>query len=76
MKLTRLTLANFTVFSDAAFEFAPGVNVFIGENGTGKSHVLKLVYALTEATRRFASGQRLEDGMAPALDNLVRGMRT
>ena len=57
MRVTRLTLHGFTVFHDAEFVFAPGVNVLIGENGTGKSHVLKLVYALTEAARRFAAGE-------------------
>lgn len=74
MKLTRIALHEFTVFHDAALDIAPGANVLIGENGTGKSHVLKLVYALTEATRRFASGQGLEDGSEKALDHLVRGM--
>ncbi|KYG07071.1 hypothetical protein BE21_31215 [Sorangium cellulosum] len=74
MKLTRLTLSEFTVFSDATFDFAPGVNVLIGENGAGKSHILKLVYALTEAARRLAAGQGLEGGVEPKLDNLVRGM--
>lgn len=74
MQLTRLTLKNFTVFQDAVFEFAPGVNVQIGENGTGKSHVLKLIYSLTEAVRRFHGGQGLETGTVPTLDNLVRGM--
>ncbi|HEU4412559.1 MAG TPA: AAA family ATPase [Polyangiaceae bacterium] len=74
MKATRLTLRQFTVFENATFEFAPGVNVFIGENGTGKSHVLKLVYALTEAARRFAAGQGLEGGVAATLEHLVRGM--
>lgn len=51
MKLQRLRLHRFTAFEDAAFEFAPGVNVFIGENGAGKSHVLKLAYAIQEALR-------------------------
>ena len=75
MKLELLTLKGFTVFDGATtVDFAPGVNVFIGENGTGKSHVLKLVYALTEATRRHASGQGLEGGMEAALDSLVRSM--
>jgi len=40
-----LHLENFTVFSDCAFNFVPGVNVFVGENGTGKTHVLKALYA-------------------------------
>lgn len=46
----RLVLENFTAFSHAEFEFGPGVNVIVGENGTGKTHVLKALYA---ASRSF-----------------------
>ena len=41
----RLTLQNFTAFSDETFHFAPGINVLIGENGAGKTHVMKALYA-------------------------------
>lgn len=41
-----LHLRNFTAFQDAAFEFVPGVNVFVGANGTGKTHVMKALYAV------------------------------
>ncbi len=51
MKVERLQVRNFTVFEQADFEFASGINVFIGENGTGKSHVLKLIYALLKGVR-------------------------
>jgi energy-coupling factor transporter ATP-binding protein EcfA2 len=44
--LSRLRLKNFTVFSEADFEFASGLNVIVGENGSGKSHVLKAAYSL------------------------------
>lgn len=44
--LQRLDIENFTVFSKANFEFAAGLNVIVGENGTGKTHVLKLAYAI------------------------------
>ena len=43
--LNCLHVQNFTVFADATFEFSPGLNVIVGTNGTGKSHVLKLGYA-------------------------------
>lgn len=46
MKFGRLQLTNFTVFEDATFDFCPGINVLIGANGTGKSHVLKAAYAV------------------------------
>jgi predicted ATPase len=42
--LKRLTLDNFTVFEHAKFEFGM-LNVIHGENGTGKTHVLKALYA-------------------------------
>lgn len=41
-----LMLKNFTVFKDATFDFGAGLNVFLGENGLGKTHVLKLPYAI------------------------------
>ena len=43
--LTSMVLKNFTVFPEATFDFGKGCNVFIGENGSGKSHVLKAAYA-------------------------------
>lgn len=46
--LKRLHLQSFTAFADADFEFGPGLNVLVGTNGTGKSHVLKLGYAVTQ----------------------------
>ncbi len=42
----RLELENFTVFEKASFEWAAGINVFVGANGTGKTHLLKLLYCL------------------------------
>lgn len=44
--LKRLHLQNFTVFADADFVFSPGLNVLVGTNGTGKSHVLKVGYGI------------------------------
>jgi len=41
-----LELENFTVFEHAIFELSEGINIVIGENGTGKSHFLKAGYAV------------------------------
>lgn len=43
--LTHLHLRNFTVYPTAALSFSPGLNVVVGENGTGKTHLLKLLYS-------------------------------
>ena len=47
-KIQRLELENFTCFSKATFDFSSGINVFIGENGTGKTHVLKILYSIAK----------------------------
>lgn len=44
-KIKSVNVTNFTCFGDVDLSFADGINVFIGENGTGKSHMLKLLYA-------------------------------
>lgn len=49
MKLKKCHIENFTVFEQADIEFGPGVNVLIGANATGKSHLLKLLYAMIQA---------------------------
>jgi AAA15 family ATPase/GTPase len=37
---------NFTVFNELTIPFVSGVNIFIGKNGTGKTHLLKFLYSL------------------------------
>ena len=43
--LESLKLQNFTCFKEADFAFSPGVNAFIGKNGTGTTHIMKAMYA-------------------------------
>ena len=45
-KVQTLSLKQFTAFSEATFNFSPGINVIIGENATGKSHLMKMIYTL------------------------------
>ena len=52
--LKHLHVRNFTVFADAEFAFGPGLNVVVGANGAGKSHVLKLGYAVEAAQEAVA----------------------
>jgi len=49
MAIKRITVNNFTVLEKFDAEFCDGVNVFIGENGTGKTHLLKIMYAFCQA---------------------------
>lgn len=44
--IDRFELKNFTAFTDLELNFSSKINVIIGENGTGKTHLLKAAYAL------------------------------
>lgn len=51
MALEKIYLENFTVFDKIAITFCDGINVFIGENGTGKTHIMKILYAACQAAQ-------------------------
>ena len=44
--LKSLEVRSFTAFPQARLDFAKGLNVIVGENGAGKTHLLKLPYAV------------------------------
>ena len=35
--ITKFKAHDFTAFSDLQLQFSPGINILIGENGTGKT---------------------------------------
>lgn len=43
--LTKIIFENFTIFKSLKMDFSPGINIFIGENGTGKTHIMKTLYS-------------------------------
>ena len=51
-----LAIKNYAAFADVEMSFSKGLNVLIGENGTGKTLLMKLPYAVmrvvAESTRR------------------------
>jgi predicted ATPase len=51
MPVERVKLENFTAFQKLDIELSPGINVFIGANGTGKTHLLKVLYAACDITK-------------------------
>jgi energy-coupling factor transporter ATP-binding protein EcfA2 len=52
MKLNTLELDRICAFKKATFSFSPGINVLIGANGTGKSHLMKLLYSILKANEK------------------------
>jgi AAA15 family ATPase/GTPase len=48
-KITDIEIENFMVFKKENLYFSDGLNVVVGENGLGKTNLLKLLYALMNA---------------------------
>lgn len=44
MAIEKVILNNITVFKHLELEMSSGINIIIGENGTGKTHLLKMIY--------------------------------
>jgi predicted ATPase len=58
--INKITAKKFTVFRDASFAFSKGINVVIGSNGTGKSHVLKLAYTAARWSQEMALREKTQ----------------
>lgn len=48
MSIKSVYLQNFTVFEELKIDLSKGINVVIGTNGTGKTHLLKSMYGICE----------------------------
>lgn len=44
--LSRVEFYNYCQFSEAAFDFTPGVNIIVGPNGSGKSTIMNGIYGI------------------------------
>jgi len=52
LRIKSLNINNFTLFNKINFKFSKGINIFIGENSTGKSQILKLLYSTLKANNQ------------------------
>ena len=59
--IKHLKLKNFTAFSDLSIDFSPGINIIIGANNTGKTHLLKVAYGLCASGSQFKNNPHLTD---------------
>lgn len=48
MSIDLMIVKNITVFKEFKMNFSKGINIIIGENGTGKTTLLKMIYAACE----------------------------
>ena len=74
--LESATFQNFTTVPNGQWRFAPGLNVIVGENGVGKSHVLKGLYALLKVQASSTSDGLTKTHLERAYaDKLVKVLR-
>jgi predicted ATPase len=72
MAIASVFLSDFTAFESATLDLCPGLNIFIGANGTGKTHVMKLLYAVTRALQIPGQPRQLATRLAEKLVNVFR----
>ena len=51
MKIQSVKLENLTIFKNLTVDMLEGINIFIGKNGTGKTHLLKAIYGACETSK-------------------------
>ncbi|NLK49135.1 MAG: AAA family ATPase, partial [Candidatus Cloacimonetes bacterium] len=71
---TKVAIKNFTAFDSLEMSFSPGINVLIGENGTGKTHILKALYSSADITsgRITNWAQKIMRVYLPSEENIGR----
>lgn len=68
-----IEIENFTAFGNLDIPLSPRINVIIGSNGTGKTHLLKAIYALAIASQPAAAVEGSEkDANAQLTNKLLR----
>ena len=70
--ITELNIENFTAFQKLQLSLSPKVNVIVGTNGTGKTHLLKALYGLILAGQNAASGPSKKDFEAATTAKFIR----
>lgn len=71
--ITRVKFNKFTAFDKLEIKCSPGINVFVGENGTGKTHVLKTIYAACDITKSKKSfAEKMNKVFLPSNEQIGR----
>ena len=72
--LNKAVIKNFGPLPNGEYQFAPGLNVVVGENGLGKSQLLKLLYSVLKVnstTKEFTKSE-LQKAYADKLIGVLR----
>ncbi|WP_312123805.1 AAA family ATPase [Lysinibacillus boronitolerans] len=69
-----ICLTNFTVFQKNEITFAKHINIISGENGVGKTHLMKVLYSIGSSLQKTEeiSSKKLEENLAAKLVGVFR----
>ncbi|MFQ5673876.1 MAG: ATP/GTP-binding protein [Nitrospinales bacterium] len=80
MSISRIKLERFTAFDSLDLNLSSGINVFVGSNGTGKTHLMKIAYAACDISKtKMNMAEKLVRTFLPsgkALGRLVKRRKT
>jgi len=72
LMITKVEFDHFTAFSELTLPLSSGINILVGENGTGKTHILKAIYALAGLKDGESLRQRLVEIFLPSGQEIMR----
>ena len=76
MKINSLSLKNFMIYHEIDTEFSPNINIICGENSTGKTALIKLLYTSVRGRTdaENAKGELTKDKLDAALVAKLQGV--
>lgn len=74
MKISQTHMENFMIFDDVKLEWSPNINVICGENSTGKTTILKCLYALLKPYSRKNIDTLTKDQLEAAFVEKLTGV--
>ncbi len=76
MKIKNLELSNFMIFNQINTNFSPNINIICGENSTGKTALIKLLYSCVKgySTAQSSKGEMTKEKVDNALVSKLQGV--
>ena len=76
MAITKMRFWRFTAFEELDFMASPGINVLVGANETGKTHLMKVAYAACDISKtKIDFAEKLVRVFMPSFQHLGRLVR-
>lgn len=73
-QMQKIFLNNFTAFQENEISFSKGINIICGENGVGKTHLMKAIYSISATLQKSdeLNIKKIEEALAQKLVGVFR----